>query len=369
MAESTKTLTQLRRKIGLALQMPFYRRYANGYLETEAGSTASKVKNASLSQADKFWNGMWFYNKTTQENSLIRSFASNDNTFFLEVSQATATTGDDFEILTGWSAIEVHSVINNAITQVGRSFPYTVTDQTLVLEEKQMEYDISGLTSKPWIVTKLFIESRGSIQRGTLVSATGTTFTAESSNLFSNVVTDADWRVSIYAGTGRGQIRTLVSHTGAQGTVAAWTIAPDSTSKYAFWNANEDLNSWIPYDNYRLDNKEFPSTLYMYSNLESHYGLRILLEYMSVPTELSLETDTTIIPEDYIKPYAIHLLYKQKVPHTKADKDVYYAQAESYLKDAEDYLANNRPTRPDVSLRSPSRNQTIRSGENPLSWE
>ena len=201
-----------------------------------------------------------------------------------------------------------------------------------------------------------------------MVSATSTTFTAESSNIFANVVTAGNWRVSIYAGTGSGQIRTLVSHSSAQGVVAAWTTTPDSTSKYAFWNATEDLNSWIPYDNYRLDNKEFPNTLYLYGLLESHYGLRMMIEYLAIPTELSLETDTTIVPEDYIKPYAIHLLYGQRVPHTKADKDVYYAESERYLKMAEDYLANNRPTRPDISLRSPARGGTILNNEDPLQW-
>lgn len=369
MAESTKTLTSLRREICTALQMPFFRRYPNGYLELESGSTTSKVVNASLTQTDKFWNGAWFYNKEIGHTSLIRSFASNDNSFFLEVPAASANIGDDFEIQSGWNAIDILHAINRSITEAGRSFPETVEDKTLILQTDKLEYDISTLSSKtPWIITKVFVEHRGNVQRGEIQSATGTTFTVENSGVFTNVVTASNWRVSIYDGTGAGQIRALVSTSGAEGTVAAWTTNPDSTSRYALWDAAEDMTGWIPYDGYRLDNKEFPSTLYLNSRVETLYGMRIAIEFMALPSELSAETDTTIIPEGYIIPASLSFLYGQRIPHTKADKEVYYAESERYLKMAEKYLLTNRPTRPDISLRSPQRTQTIYRTDNPLDW-
>ncbi len=367
MTETTRTLTSLRREICTSLQMPFFRRYRAGYLDVAAGSTTTKIVNASLTQRDKFWNGAWFYSVPTQETSLIRFFASNDNSFSIEVPLAIApSVGDDFEIHSGWNSIDIHTAINRAIADAGRVFPETSESKDYVLQTDKLEYDLTTLTVKPWIITKIFVENRGNVQRGMLVSATATTFVVESATILTQAT--SNWKVSIYEGTGAGQIRSIASVAGAEGTVLAWTTTPDSTSKYAVWDANEDLTTWTPIDGYRFDNKEFPSTLYIYSRMESHYGMRLSIEYMSLPVELVAETDITTIPASYIVPASLSFLYGQRIPHTKADKEVYYAESKRYLDMAEKYMTGNRPHRPDVRLQSPDGSLTIRRSDNPLGW-
>lgn len=347
-------------------------RYPNGYLEMDASSTASKIIDASLSQGDKFWNGHWFYGVSTQEISKVIGYSSTDRWFFLEVPlAATPSTGDDYEIHSIWNAIEIKQAINDIIREVGRIFPDTVSDESLIVQEDKLSYTISGLTKTPWRVNKIFIENQVNAQRGTIQSATSSTFTVEGSSVFTEVVTSSDWRVSIYAGTGKGQIRTLSSHTGAQGTVSSnWTTTPDTTSKYAFWNTADEIYDWIPVHGYRLDSKEFPDTLYFPNRMPSLYGMRIHIEYLALPSALTAEADTTIIPQGYIVPMAMSKLYGNHIAKTKADKETYYAESQRLREEADRFLVSNAPNTPDTTLKSPLRRGAYGNDPNgnPLRW-
>lgn len=370
MSESTTTLTALRRAICLELKMPFFRRYRLGYSEMDSGSSTSKVVDASLTQKDGFWNGSWFYKPDTEEVSLVRSFQASDNSFILEVPMASSpSAGDDYELHEIWNALDIRHFINQAILEGGRTWAETTVDETVILEQDKLSYTISGLSRKPWIVTKVYIENRSSVMRGSIQSATSSTFTVESSSIFNSVVTASDWRVSIYAGTGKGQIRTLSSNTGAQGTVSSnWTTTPDNTSKYAFWNAAEDWTSWIPLDSYTLDAKEFPDTLHLFRRMESFYGMRIRIEYLSEPLEVSAESDTTTVPKRWIIPFAVSLMMGQRMSDTKADREIYESESIRYMNMADDFRQRNAPHKPDVTLRSPVPRASYIPSSDPLGW-
>jgi hypothetical protein len=370
MSESTQTLQALRRALCIEMKMPFFRRYSAGYSEIDANSTSSKIIDSSLSQKDNFWNGSWFYAPGTGEVSLIRSFQANSNSLALEVPLAsTPSAGDDYEIHELWNAIDLRHFINQAILEGGRTWSETITDESLVLEQDKLSYTISGLTRKPWIVTKVFIENRSSVSRGRIQSATNNTFTVESSSTFSSVVTASDWRVSIYYGTGKGQIRTLSSHTGSQGTISAnWTTNPDSTSKYAFWNATEDWSAWIPLDSYTLDSKEYPDTIHFYRRMESFYGMRLRIEYLSEPLELSAESDTTTVPKRWIIPFAAALMMGQRMSDTKSDREIFESESIRYMNMAEDFRTRNAPHKPDITLKTPALRSSYIPNGNPLDW-
>lgn len=369
MAESTITLAALRRAIARELQMPFARRYSAGFLDADSGGSTTKFVDSVLAQKDNFWNGSWFYRVASQESSLIRAWESANNSGNLEAAVTTVASGDDYEIHTHWNAYEIHHAINRAISDAGRVWPNTVTDETLILQTDKLDYDLTALSIRPWILAKLFIENRGNVKRGTVVSATSTTATLESSSLFTDIVTYANWRISIYEGTGAGQIRTLSASSGAQLTgLTAWTTTPDSTSKYALWDSTEDLRGWVMLDTYRTDAKEYPSTLYLAGRYSSHYGMRMRLEYMSMPAELSAEADTTIIPSQYIIPKAISYMYGQMAPDTKVDRDIYMNESERYKKQADEYLALNMPHKPDVTLKRPQRSTDLLEPSDPLGW-
>lgn len=282
---------------------------------------------------------------------------------------STPSTGDDYELHEIWNAVDIKHFINQAILEGGRTWAETITDETLVLEQDKLAYSITGLSRRPWIVTKVFIENRSSVSRGMIQSATNNTFTVESSSTFGSVVTASDWRVSIYYGTGKGQVRTLSSHTGSQGTISAnWTTNPDSTSKYAFWNAAEDWSAWIPLDSYTTDAKEHPDNIHLYRRMESYYGMRLRIEYLSEPLELSAEADTTTIPKRWLVLYAVSLMKGQRMSDTKADRELYESESLRYLNMADDFLVRNAPHKPDVTLKSPMPHTTYIPNGDPLGW-
>src|SRR5690242_21332601 len=97
MSEPTNTLAELRRAIAKELNMPFFKRYKNGFLDADSGDTDQLV-DADLTQKDKFWNGAWVYRVASQEASLITNFTTNDNTASLEFPITAFAAGDDYEI-------------------------------------------------------------------------------------------------------------------------------------------------------------------------------------------------------------------------------------------------------------------------------
>lgn len=370
MSEATNTLTVIRRMICRELKMPFFRRYAAGFLLADSGTAADTIKDSSLTQADKFWNGSWFYGVATQEVSIIRAFESANNSFKLEIPTAIAlSAGDQYEIHSIWNATEIRQAINRAIGDGGRIWQDTVTDETLIVQEDKLSYSLSGLSTRPWIVAKVYVESNPTVKRGTLASATATGFTVENSTILTDLTTASNWRISIYDGTGKGQLRTITSVSGAVGVVPIWTTTPDSTSKYAIWDTTEDVDAWPKLDTYRVDSPEYPSVLYLSSgnSLPSYLGLRFRIEYMAVPLELSLETDTTIIPMGYILPKAISYLYGQSTLDINVDRDTTLAEADRYKKQADEFLAMNLPHKPDIALKYSDYPSSFTS-DNPLDW-
>ena len=348
------------------LKMPFFLRYKNGYLDADSGSTTTIIDNA-LTQKDKFWNNAWVYRVATQEASLILNFTALDDTLNLETPVTAFASGDDYEIHSIWNAYEIHEAINQAIRDARRVFFETITDETLIVQEDKMAYALSSLSRAPFVISHVWLEQPSSVARGTLVSATGTTFVVENAGILTGVNTS--WKVSIYDGTGKGQIRSIVSVASATGTVAAWTTTPDNTSKYALWDASEERYDWYPFDAIRLDStKEFPDTLYFSVRPVDFYGMRIRLEYAALPNELSAEADVTYVPASYLLPAAVAKLHGHKISDNRADRDLHFGEARRYQDMADAYMARNAPHRPDQAiLRHPARTYQP-DPSNPLNW-
>jgi len=367
MAEPTKTLQQLRRAIARELEMPFFRRYTNGFLDADSGGGTQTLIDSALTQKDGFWNGAWFYRVASQEVSLILNFIAPDDTAILEVPVTTIASGDDYEIHNIWNAYDIHEAINQAIRDSRRTFFETVTDETLIVKEDTLVYLLTGLTKTPHMIQKVWLEQPTSVKRGVLVSATGTTFVVESAGILTDVT--SNWKVSIYAGTGAGQLRDIVSVLSATGTVAAWTTQPDSTSKYALWNPTEQIYDWKPWQGVRYDSmKEFPDYLYFSHRPVDFQGLRIRLEYTALPAELSAEADTTVVPISYLVPAAISILHGRKVKDTKVDRELHFAESKRYKEQADEWLQRNAPHRPDRDVFAQTANNYQPDSNNPLNW-
>lgn len=366
MSEPTTTLQLLRRAIGKELEMPFFKRFKDGYLDADSGSTTSLV-DAALTQKDKFWSGAWVYRVASQEASQITNFKVTENELSFEVPITAFDAGDDYEIHSIWNAYDIHDAINRAIKDARRIFFDTVTDETIIIEEDKLTYSLSSLAKTPHMIQKVWLEQPSSVQRGQLVSATGTTFVVENSGILADV--DSNWKVSIYAGLGSGQIRSVSSVAGATGTVAAWTTTPDDTSKYALWNPTEQTQDWRPWHAVRYDStKEFPDNLYFSRRPIDFQGLRIRLEYLAFPDTLTAEADTTIIPESYLIPAAISILHGRKVKDTKVDRELHFGEARRYKEEAMAWMLQNAPHRPDSNLLDQAASGYQPDLVDPLNW-
>jgi len=363
MSETTYTLQQIRRAVGAELAMPFFRRYATAQL-MDTGSSATSIKCAELTQKNEFWTGQWAYNVTDQISSYITGFVASSDTLMLEKAQTTYTVDTPFEIFDVWNAYEIHNKINEALRIYSRVYSNSIQDQTLILQEDTLTYTISALTNKVWFITSLWLEEPKNVARGAVSSATATT-----------VVLDADpgtlttsYYVSIYAGTGAGQLRAVVSNSGATVTVANWTTNPDSTSKYALWDSSKEITDWFEVPTYRLDSQEYPDTFQLTGRLNRYLGLRFRIEYQSPLTALTAETDSTEAPLDLIKFKVCSLLHGLKISDVKADQELHYAEFKRYEELADGWLSMNAP-----HVKSP-RFQSTESArwydaKNPLNWE
>lgn len=366
MAEPTTTLATLRRAIAKELGMPFAKRYKNGYLTSDSGDTSTLV-DSDLTQKDKFWNGAWVYRIASQEVSQVTNFDQRANQLSLEVP-ITSLNATDYEIHNLWNAYEIHEAINQAIRDSRRVFSETITDETLIVEEDKLAYSLTGLARVPFLIHKVWIEQPSTIKRGTVVSSTLASVTLENSGVTSDV--NSDWKISIYYGTGAGQVRDIGSVNGAQLIVNDWVTQPDSTSKYALWNPEDQLYDWYPWPALRYDSmKEFPDLLYFSRRPIDFYGLRIRLEYSAYPLELSAETDTTIIPQSYIVPAAVSKLHGRKIGDTKVDRDLHFAESKRYADMAQAWLIQNAPHRPDNDILSQHSGQFQPDTMNPLNWK
>ena len=114
---------------------------------------------------------------------------------------------------------------------IGISDTDVISDSTLESAIQWAEDQVDSYTN----TTYYPLESSGKA-----TSATATTLTVSGATWTVNEY--ENFSVYIYAGTGKGQIRSIVSNTADTLTVATWTTTPDATSKFV-----------VSYDNYVTD--------------------------------------------------------------------------------------------------------------------
>lgn len=370
MTEPTKTRAQLRRELARQLAMPFARRVGDSSTTTSGGSTSTAKDTAKLVQSVSFWEGSYYYNVTRDASRLITAFTT--PTLTLEAAISAQVDGDTYEIHTIWSAEDLHSALNHAQESAFPAFFDSVIDETLILEEDKLSYLLTGLTLLPHRLLKVFVEQNNTVTRGTADSATGTTLTdADLIGKLASVGTG--WRLSIYAGTGTGQIRTpsSVNNSTGQITVAAWTTTPDSTSKYTLWNTAVQRDPWERIIPGRPDQQEYPDYFHFFARMPESYGLRIRLQYTSKPSALTAEANTTMVPQTYLMHKARAHLYTQMVDDNRVDRSRYANLAELHEQLAMVYRRENAFRLPGSTLwQEEGHSSGLRQDPsgNPLGW-
>ena len=363
----TVSRATLRRDICRELHMPFIRRTGTGYSTVDASPapTTTSFGDDALAQEDDHWNGQWYYNATNGDVRKIVDFRSRDNSVLFEYAATLPVSGDTYEIHSIWNAHELHAAINRAIEDAFPSFFDYVTDETLIFKSKTLNYALSSLTYAPWVMSKIWAEHNNTKITGTATAGASGSIT-DSAAKFGSV--EAGWLVSIYEGTGIGQLRTVSSATSTVISVSAsWTTTPDTTSKYAVWNPDEQTAFWEPVLSVGFDRKEFPTYIYLQKDFPNSLGMRIRLEYSHKPEAMTAETSVTNIPKEFIINKALSVLFGQKVNDNRADRNR-FANLEEYRRQlAEQDMAFRAFQQPDSTIWQSSKSLlSYNNSENPF---
>jgi len=218
-------------------------------------------------------------------------------------------------------------------------------------------------------VKSVWVERNGNITRGTATA--GAVTYLEDTNLIGALGSvDTAWRISIYYGTGTGQIRSVSTADNTTGRVVPtvdWTTAPDSTSKYALWNPSEQTIDWFRDSSLRFDAKEYPDTLHFTSAYTSLYGMRIRIEYVYTPEALTTELSTTAVDSEYIIAKACSILHGQMISDTRYNRELHYGESLRYGEAADDILRRHRVDQPDQTIWIESNGMDYREN-NPMNW-
>jgi len=374
MAEPTATRAAIRQAIGRLARMPFYLRYGSGSIvlgSTE--QTVTQLAAAELTQPEKFWQAQyaWIVESSAERRVTEYDVGSTAGLLSLEYAlSAAAASSDSIEITSIWPPTQIHEAINAAIASASKHYPDVVTDESLVLEENKMVYSLSGLTSTPWQILQVYVEQPASSITGQPTAATGTTITDAAQDFSTN---DTDHFVSVYAGTGSGQLReTSTGSSGGQLTVATWTTTPDTTSFYRYWDAGDQQIDWYRVHDVNFDNVEYPDNLYFSELYSGSYGARIRLKYLSNNNSLAADSDVTTVPVLYISHKVLSLLHDSLIGDNRVDRSVHASLAEYYDSLAEKYLVQTPRRRPagtlwrgEASGAQSTRNDSI---GDPLKW-
>ena len=375
MSKPTSTRATIRRAVCRTLNMKFFKSFES-YSTCSALSTASKVVDTCLTQPDDEWKNMWMYiagdSGSTGNTGAVRRITSFDaagDALFPEYDfPGTPSTATQYEIHNIFSTFEIHQAINQAITESFPAFFDVIADETLVIKEDTLDYDLTGLTYTPWIISSVWLEQPATSIMGTATA--GAVGSLTDTNADFTDVTD-DWKISIYADTGAGQLRSVGSVTGTTVIVpsAVFTTAPDTTSKYRVWNPLDQTQSWYRVFAFRGDTGEHPSTLYLTKSYSGVVGGRIRIIYATQPIELTSETSTTVVPKEYIISKAVEILAASRVANSRVDRDKWAVMEQMFRQRSEEFRRRNSFHMPTtIQQEYDFGNPSIGSQENWLDW-
>ena len=353
MAAPTTTRAALRKDIGRLLSMPFYK-YFDTNPTADAGSSTSKLVDADLTQTEHYWEGSWVYSPTTEAVRQVFGFDAAADSIYPDRAWAATVASTEYEIHTGWNAFSIHAAINRAIDKAFPAFFQVTQDETLVIQEYRLDYALTAgtntangsdgyLTYSPFRILSVEVERPTLSKTGAVASCTATTITVESTMDISDVT--SAWYVSVYDGTGRGQIRKVISKSGQAIVVSSGTTdlttTLDTTSRVHVWDPTDEKRSWIPLWAIKFDRKEWPTVMYLAQNYPGANGCRLRITYINKPAALTADASTTVVPTEYIVPYAVSILAGQRISLNKYDRERYTRMRVDYMAEAEEYKRTN----------------------------
>jgi hypothetical protein len=389
MAEVTVSRKTLRRDIAKTARMPFFLRYK----DQEVGFTAGGDSNASvastsvfyctnLTQEEGFWNNSYLYMVSTDAakdgfERLIPNFNREHNAIHLEWpcdTDEVPSTDDKFEMFEMWPPSDVHDYINDAIRDSWRTFPDIVVDETFTITKRKRKYEFSEMAVQPAYVLQILAETAVNSVRGNVISSSENVGDTDVEDLtISNVSgIDTNWRVSYYYNAGAGQSFGITAVDGTNNILtldATATTSPDTGTQFRCWDPTEQRTDWYPMLSVKFDTPEHPSWMEFQGEPSASWGLRYRVIYIAQPAELTSDTDTTTVPQYFVKNKAIAFMHDSLVGDNRADARAHSNIAEHYDQLARDYALRNPRRLPDGTVWTEGQFYSGYGLEaNPLAW-
>ena len=368
MAEPKTQRVTLRREIAQDLGMPFFKRFPSGLSIQDTAtsglanaSTVSLLRDSRLQQNRDYWNNSWVYLPKTDEMRKVLDFSQDKRGLIPEYDFDSASSVDPdtaatFELFNIHTPQEIHDAIDDAIIEGFPAFFDVVTDETLIYEQDKLEYELvtdnsdgRGVLANPFRIKSIWIErvsSGGSFVQDT---ASTTTSIVNTDAGFSAAGVDATWFLSVYAGSGVGQ---LLTPTGAASSnaipVAAPTVALDTSSQIRYWNAGKEVFRWDELSAIDFDAKDYPNKMRLRHRMPTFQGLRFRIQYIGQPQGLTGDTASgTVIPKKYIKHFAMAKLLRGRARSKPGEIEKYASLAAQDQQDADRYKVEHSFDMPD----------------------
>ena len=366
---------------------------------TGSTNTFILIGDSDLVQDTDFWQGGWAYVTDSvgadNERMIVNSSSNGqiDLEWPLPTSDSEPTSAATYEIWDGWPPSHIHNTMNRAIRHAHRFWPDIVVSENVVHVTGKLRYDLTSDiiqpdrpgdsdgslgTPVPSEILQVWLEVDRNSHRGDLTTFTSATVFSDSLNEWSTNedgdVVDSDWLISVYDGAGAGELRQLNTwDTNGVFTVDTdWTATLDTTSRYRAWNpssGNDD--EWYRMFAVGFDQIESPNYYELKQLYPAAYGLRMRLVYIAQSTDMTVDTDVTRVPLEYVQYKAMSFLYAEMVGDNQHDRASNAGQTEYYGQLADDLVRKDTPTQPAGTLWQ-ERDHGSYSGYNddlnPLDW-
>lgn len=336
------TRVTLRREIGLRTAQPWFVRYGKVAGAATGGSTTTLIDTGKILQEDNFWRGSSVYLPTVDTVRVVSASTQSTKTLtWLEPLSAGVQASDAYEVWSQFSPHMVHDAINDTLRSAWPFF-FTVEEQKIVLQDDiGVEYSLSALSPAPRWVARVQMEGGGyASDTGTSVAVPGAqdylkdtdkTFTSE----------HVGWEVRVYAGTSKGDIRTVSALIDANTlqVSSSFTSTLDATSKYRIVDVNQATQTMTDIAYWSVDEGHSPSILRLGQHPAGWLGYAIRITYEAEYPALSAESGATVAPQEWLTLGAMARLYLMKLASAPASERNTWAALQRTYSEAADQIA------------------------------
>ena len=318
------------------------------------GGTTTLVDSSRLEANDRFVN-WWLYIAGTSDDLAPEGQERRITDWVLSTTTATVETAftaavqntDTYEIRKMWPRLQYVRAINWGIEQARDTYLDILHSEVDVAIRDQLDYAI--LSTDALHIFQIYRTTYG-VLTDSIATAGAATTLSDTAQTWATSGNDSPGegskRVTIYLGTGAGQVRIISSNTATVLTVSvAWTTNPDTTSRYKILRWDEERVAHAPLYDAQIDMTQRQIKFLT----QPEEGQVLQIYYGEFPGTLTATTDTTSVPPQYIMLEAMSYLWGRAAGRVNDPEDAQF-WARYYHERAEEFKINNPQLLPTQSI-------------------